>query len=177
MKNRILIVALIFTLIASALVLSGCGEKMEEITLRDNNTGYTTIFKYPEGQSFKKTDEDLDSGKYAQITIENETNNIELEIYYFDESKNIYNSSKDGRKDNDGFKEYSWNKHDGYIYNVDEDSLYFNIVLQDETADGGIIGLFGSISKIDYNESTKIIDSFNSKEFQDFMNTIEFKTE
>ena len=177
MKNKLLIVFLIIVLIGSAILLSGCGKKMSEITIKDNKTGYTAVFKYPEEQTFKVTDEDQDSGKYVEMTIENEANNIELEVYFFDESKNIYNSSKDNRKDDEGFKEYNWNKHEGYIYNVDDDSLYFNIVLQDETADGGIIGLFGSVSKLDYNKETKILESFDSKDFQDFMNTVEFKTE
>ena len=175
MKKKILNIGIVIMLIASLVILTGC-EKNKEIVLKDNNEGFVTTFKYPESQNFEVTDEDSDSGKYAQMVIENKANNIELEIYYFEESKDSYESSKDTRKNDEGFKEYKWNNYEGYIYSVSEDSLYFNILLQDESEDDMLIGLFGSVEGIEYGEGN-IVDSFNSEEFQNFMKSIEFKIE
>ena len=175
MKKKILNIGIVIMLIANLIILTGC-EKNKEIVLKDNNEGFVTTFKYPESQAFEVTEEDNDSGKYAQMVIENKTNNIELEIYYFEETKDSYNSSKDSRKDDEGFKEYKWNNYEGYIYSVYDDSLYFNILLQDESEDDMIIGLFGSVETIEYGEG-KIIDSFESEDFQNFMKSIEFKIE
>ena len=175
MKKQILVIGLICMLIVSLFTLTGC-EKNEEIVLKDQETGYTTTFKYPESQTFKVTEEDQDSGKFAEMTSENEANNIELEIYYFEESKHIYDDMKDSRKEDEGYKEYKWNNYEGYIYSVDEYSLYFNILLQDETEDSDAIGLFGSVDAIDYNEANTP-KAFDSEEFQNFMKSIEFKIE
>ena len=174
MKKQFLkafVIALI--LVTSVFVLTGC-ESKKEIVLKDDKTGYTTIFKYPENQDFVVTDEDKDSGKFVEMTVENKSNNIELEMYYFEELRTTYDSGKEYNKEDEGFKEYKWGKYDGFIYSVSENSLYFNILLQEENGD--VIGLFGAVSTIDYN-NTNITESFNSKDFQDFMNSIEFKIE
>ena len=176
MRKNILIVGIILMLIASLFVLTGC-EKNKEIVLKDNKTGYTTTFKYPESQNFNIVDEDQESGTFVEMTIENQEKNIELEMYYFEESDSSYELSKEGRKDADGYKEYKWNNYEGYIYSVDNNSLYFNVLLHKETSEDDMdIGLFGSLTSINYDESN-VPETFDSKDFQDFMNSMEFKIE
>ena len=175
MKKKILIIGIIIIIIAGLLIVT-ISNNEKELVLKDEKTGYITTFKYSKNQTFEITNEDKDSGKFVQMTVENKANNIELEMYYFEQSKSSYDSSKDSRKDDEGFKEYKWNNYEGYIYNVSNDSLYFNILLKDETEDNLAIGLFGSVNAIDYNEAN-IPESFNSKEFQNFMKSTKFKIE
>lgn len=175
-KNLILILGIIIAVLVIGLVFFIKPEKKKEIVLKDNRTGYTTIFKYPESQTFEITEEDQDSGKFASITVKNEEKNIEFEMYYYEESRNLYNTVKEDRKAEEGYKEYKWNNYEGFIYNVDDETLYFNIYLQDETEESDAICLFGSVDAIDYNEANTP-EAFESEEFQNFMNSIEFKIE
>ena len=67
-----------------------------------------------------------------------------------------------------------WNKYDGYSYNGDKYSIDFNIYL-DEIADTNMmIGLFGTVKYINYNEAN-VTEDFNSEDVQNFLNTLTFK--
>ena len=175
-KYIFLIIGIIVAVVVLSLFLLLGNENKKELVLKDNKTGYTTIFKYPKSQTFEITDEDQEGGKFAEIIVKNEANNIELEMYYYEESKNLYNTIKEDRKEDEGYKEYKWNNYEGYIYNVDDESLYFSILLQDETEESDAICLFGSVDAIDYNEANTP-EAFDSEEFQNFMKSIEFKIE
>ena len=176
MKKKLLLIVSILSILV---IFSGCTkekkeeekkETLKEIVYQDDKTGYKTVFKFKEDEDYKITDTDTD-GKYKEIEIESEKLNIELEIYYTDHYSGGYNTQKENRKNSDGYKEYKWNKYEGYIYNADKHKVDFNILL-DDSGDRDIV-LFGTM---DYKDSKTydVLESFNSTSFQNFMNSIEF---
>ena len=74
-------------------------------------------------------------------------------------------------------KEYKWNNYDGYFYNVSDTELYFRILLEDDP-DNSIV-LSGYVGpKVDSkNENNDLTNFADSDDFQNFLNSIEFKKE
>ena len=142
------------------------------IELNDENFGFKTTFNYP--KSDKYVVKEQSGGKYKEIIIENEKNNLEFDIYYFEMSNSSYDLSKKTRKDSEGYKEYKWGDYEGYIYNVSEHSLNFNIALRKETKNKSLVGIFGEVSSIDY-KGTDVLTSFTSKDIQNLLNSITFE--
>ena len=170
MKKRTLLAVL---LLAIVVLFTGCeNKKYETIEIKDENHGLNTVFRFEEGQSFKVTDVNTDN-KFVEVTFKNEDLNLETEVYYFEITNNGWNSNKTVRQETSGFKEYTWNKYNGYIYSAGDKKLYFNIMLFDGGNEKNSIGLFGSVDAIDYNKG-KALENFNSAEFQAFLNSIEF---
>jgi hypothetical protein len=166
----------LFVLVA-LLTVVGCTkekkEKKEEVETRtltytDNKTGYTTEFNYKDGQGYEITDYDND-GKYTEITIKNHKLNFEVEIYYTDVYSGGFEKAKDNRKESDGFKEYTWGKYKGYRYDVDDDDLYFDILLEEGERD---ISLFGSF---EVEDEKNVLEAFDSESFQSFLSSMKFK--
>lgn len=169
---------LLILLCSSLLVFTGCTNKKEEkkevnktIEYLDDKTGYKTVFTFNSNEDYEVTDTETD-GKYKEITIQSKKLNIELEIYYSDHYTGGYAKQKENREGSDGYKEYTWGDYKGYIYNVDEDDLDFNIFL--ENFDERDIVLFGTIDDIDSTLKTNVLEAFNSDSFQNFLKSIKF---
>ncbi len=170
MKKKTILVAILF---AFVVLITGCENKeYETIEIKDEKAGLSTTFKYEKGQNFKVTDVNTDN-KFVEVTFKNEDLNLETEVYYFEISNNGWNSNKTVRGESSGFKEFKWNKYDGYIYNVGLTKVYFNILLFDGGNEKNSIGLFGSIELIDKSKEN-VLNSFNSEEYQALLNSIEF---
>ena len=176
MKNKIIVLITIFTLL---FLVAGC--KKEEtikkddnnsIILEDVNKGFKTTFSYP--KNFKYEVKDITGGKYKEITIDNEKNNIAFDMYYFEILDSSYIGAMDTRKNSDGFKEYKWGNYDGYIYNVSKTSLNVNILLRKETKKKKAVGIFIEVSPIKYKDAD-VLELFNSKDIQNLLNSIVFE--
>ena len=177
MKKKLLILTIFLALIT---VVTGCTSKKtnnenkkEEITIKDEKTGYTVKFEFDKTEDFKisKTD---NSGKFIDVTVTNEKENIEMEFYYFEMTNTSYNISYNSRKEQEGFKEYTFGKYKGYIYGVDDNSFDLNILLFDGGETAMSIGLFGDISKLDYKDTKTMVEIFESKIVQNFFKSIQF---
>ena len=181
MKKKYLKSLLIVSLLVLSIFITGCDKKenkektsnMKTVEIKDEKAGINTTFKYNKADGYEVTNIDTDSGKYVQVTVENKEKNIEIEMYYFETLDTSYNKTKDSRSNSDGYKEYTWNGYEGYSYNGDKYKIDFNILLKKDTEKMDI-GLFGTISYIDYNDAD-VMNVFESEDFQKFMNTIEFK--
>ena len=176
MKKKLLIITVFIALIT---LVTGCTEKKKEedkketLTIKDDKTGYTATFKYDKSEDFKITDTDKD-GKFIEVTIKSEKNNIKMEFYFFEMTNTSYNISYNTRKEQEGFKEYTFGKYKGYIYGVDDDDFDLNILLYDGGDSDMSIGLFGDIEKINEKVGNNIVSIFESKAVSDFMKSIEF---
>ena len=177
MKKKTIIVLL---LCALTLVFTGCDKKekakeveYETIEIKDEKTGYLTTFKYEKGKDYKITDTNTE-GKFVEVEMEAKKLNLELEMYYFEISNTGWTSIMENRKNSEGYQEFTWNGYKGYIYNANDKSLYFNILLKDGGNTSMSLCLFGEVAAINYNVG-KVTENFTGEEFQKFMNTIEFK--
>jgi len=176
MKKRILLLIIMVSLL---FVVSGCNKStttkknddLKTIELNDKNHGFNTTFYYSKNEKYEVKEQT--GGKYKEIVIKNEKNNIEFDIYYFEILDNNYESSKSTRKDSEGFKEYKWGDYKGYIYNANKYSLNFNILLRKQAGDKSAVGIFGEVSALNYSKADVVTD-FNKKEIQDLLSSIIF---
>ena len=176
MKRKILVLLIAFMFLFT---VTGCKENKvgkkddrKSIVLNDTTYGFKTTFKYQKDEKYEV--KEVSGGKYKEIEIENKKNNLEFDIYYFEMLDSSYDSSKKTRKESEGYKEYKWGNFEGYIYNVSDHSLNFNILLRKGTKDKSLVGIFGEVSSIDY-KGTDVLTSFNNKEIQDLLNSIKFE--
>lgn len=172
---------IMYTLAVLVLVvtITGCGSKKEKksnnetMTIEDKNNGFKTTFTYPKDKKFEIEDA-KEEGKYKEVIIKNTDKNIKMDLYYFEIYDSSFESAKESRSNSDNYKEYTWNGYKGYIYNGNKYSLLFNILLKGESDGKMGVGLFGSVDYLDYN-SANVLESFNSSDIQDLLNTIKFE--
>ena len=160
----------LISLIIVVLTISGC-TKTESLEINDP-LGVTT-FSYNKDSGFEIVKIDTENGAHTAVILKNEKKNFELEMYYFENNPLVYKESIEHRKDNDYYKEYTWNGYSGYTFSSG-DNIRFNIFLKEDSVKNLDIILFGEMERIDSSDKTSIVEIFNSKEMQDFLNTIKF---
>lgn len=178
MKKKIV---LSLMLIVSLFMITGCGSKktekkketkkddsIKEIVLKDEGFG-TTTFKYDKDKDYEV--EIKEGGKYKTLVISSEKENFEVEIYHTDTSDDGYNSLKESRSNTDEFKEYTWNKYNGYSYDGSKTGISFNILLKDG-AEAKV--LFGEFDYKDY-KTADVSETFKGESVQKLLNSITFK--
>jgi len=187
MKKKLLFVLM---LLSAVTLISGCTSKKEEkkeenkkadisegqretITIKDDKSGYKATFTFDKSKKFKVTKTDT-SGKSVDVIIQNQDANIELEFYFVEMSQASYESANKTRKSHEGYKEYTFNKYKGYIYSVSSHNFNFNLLLEEGKSPYNSISLFGAIQQINYDKEKSIVEIFESKDVQDFLNSIEF---
>ena len=180
LKKKILIILVILGLFT----ITGCGKKSDSenqessdnlIKIVDNkDKGYVTTFKTV-NDKFIQT-----NPKY------NHVDSTDLGVFitfdYIESSKEAYDYAKThnflgGEYAKDAVKDYKWNNYDGYFYNISENELYFRILLEDDK-DNSIV-LSGYVGpKVDSENKNEDLTKFvDNKDFQKFLNSIEFKKE
>ena len=168
MKKKILFGLFV---ILAVVTLTGCGKKednnLKDITLKDEGYG-TTVLKYNKDKDYTIKEET--GGKYKELDIRSESDKIRIQLYHTDSYEESYNAGKNNRKESTGFKEYTWNGLNGYIYNADKNSVSFNILLKVNDKKAKV--LFGEISTT--NTSADALSIFTGDEFQKMMNSITF---
>ena len=177
MKKKIV---LCLMLLVSVFMITGCGSKKEsnkektkkedtrkEIVLKDEGYG-TTTFKYAKDKEYEIKEET--GGKYKELIISSEKENFELQIYHTDQVEASYEIAKNNRSVREGFKEYTWNKLDGYSYNASKTSISFNILLEDGKV---LFGVFDAIN----SDDADMPEAFSGDSIQDLLNSITFKSE
>ena len=179
MKKKIVLSLL---LIVSLFMITGCGsnkkeekkketkkeDTMKEIVLSDKEFG-TTTFKYDKNKDYEVKIEE--GGKYKTLVISSKKENFEVEIYHVDSSDDGYKSLKENRSKTDEFKEYTWNKYEGYSYDGSKTGISFNILLKDGKE---AKVLFGEFDYVDY-KTADIIETFKSDSVQNLLKSITFK--
>lgn len=178
MKKKALLMLL---LLVAVFTLSGCkkDEKNEEKETKENNKIEIVISDEGFGKTTLSYDKDKDyevkqekTGKYTTTTIVSKKENFKLELYHFDTVEDSWNLQKDSRSKKDGYKEYNWNKLEGYSFEGDKYSVKLNVKLA--TSDYKIKALFGEMSYESYAEAD-VLNTFNSSSVQDLLNSITFK--
>ena len=159
--------------------ITGCGKETSKesdkksenvITITSDDGKYVT--------TFKSTDDGFDQKdpKYSQI--HSEKLGVFISFDYIESPKETYDYYKThnlfGNKYADGdIKEYTWNKYSGYTYNVGDKEAYFRVLLEDDVDNSIVLTAYvGDKHTIDDLDMAK---TFESKEFQNFLNTMEFK--
>ena len=181
MKKRILLGIFI---VVGLFTIVGCSKKADNnlkgssndlIKITDNkDRGYVTTFKTINNKFVQP------NPKYNHI--DSEDLGVFITLEYIESTKEAYDYAKThnflGREYSEGdIKEYKWNNYDGYFYNISENELYFRILLEDDPNNSIVLsGYVGpkTDSKNENKDLTKLVDN---KDFQNFLNSIEFKKE
>ena len=169
MKKRILIGIFIILVVVT---ITGCGKKEDknkkDLIIEDSGYG-KTVLKYKQDKDYEVKEEV--GGKYKEIFVTSNSENFTMQLYHTDSTDVGYNTGKDNRKENVGFKEYTWNGLNGYIYNANKNGVSFNILLK--TTDGRAKVLFGNIEPNDM-KTANVLELFESDDFQKMMSSITF---
>lgn len=183
MKKFVLSFLAIVLMTIICCTFTGCGQnkneqsdqssQSKEIEFKDNNSGYTLKLKVPVDSQYVVQNIDQDSGRFAKLTMVNKEKNVELQMYYFESTDTSYENIKNDRSKTEGFKEYKWNKYDGYSYLGDKYSVSFNVYLRGENDENRAVCIFGSLEYTDIDKAN-VLETFNSDEFQKIMNSMEF---
>ena len=153
----------------AVILITGCSAKKidkEEITLKDDTLKYKTTFKYEKEET---------GGKYKEIIIKNELENLKFDMYYSDNSDDAYKSLKEDRSSKKNYKEYKYGKYDAYVYSDYDSDLNLIIKLTDEK--NKIISLYVYIETINFDNSDVVYEMFNREVIQNFFNSIELTVE
>ena len=177
MKKLLFIVLPVILVIVVLLIFVGFKknkkDEIKEIVYKDNKSGYTLKFKIPKNSQYVVKDINQEGGRFAELIMENKEKNVELQMYYFEITDENYKKIKQDRSETAGYKEYKWNNYDGYSYLGDKYSVSFNMYLKEETDNNRAVCLFGSMEYIN-NDNANSLEVFNSEEFQNMMQTMEF---
>ena len=177
MKKKIILIILI---IVGLFAVTGCNKNSNSsenkanslITISSNEKTYVTTFR-SSNDGFVQKDP-----KYSQI--HSEKLGVFISFDYIESPKETYDYYKTHNLfgyeySKEDVKDYTWNNYSGYTYNVGKKEMYFRILLVDDKENSVVLTAYvGDKHTIDDLDMSK---TFNSKEFQDFLNTIEFKNE
>ena len=183
MKKKMLLVLLI---LVGLLTITGCGkdssgEKKESdkkesssvITISSDEKDFVTKFKSTNEDGFVQKDP-----KYTQI--HSEKLGVFISFDYIESPKETYDYYKTHNLFGNEYAEgdvtdYTWGKYSGYTYNVQDKEMYFRILLVDDPENSVVLS--GYVGDKHTNDDLDMSKTFNSKEFQDFLNTIDFKND
>lgn len=127
-KKTILSILIILILLATCLVLTGCGKSKEDTNketakLVDEYAPFEFTFKYPKdtGYEFKS---DLKTIPYVSAKLINEEKNIKISFTFDKTSDSNYKSEKESAAKKDNYSETNYVELGGYEYCTDE--LYYS---------------------------------------------------
>ena len=161
----------------AVILITGCGAKKidkEEISLKDDTLKYKTTFEFEKADGFKLEKEET-GGKYKEIIMKNELENLKFDMYYSDNSDDAYKSLKEDRSTKKNYKEYKYGKYDAYVYSDYDSDLNLIIKLTDEK--NKVISLYVYIETINFDNSDVVYEMFNREVIQNFFNSIELTVE
>ena len=140
------------------------------IVIKDaKERGYVSTFKSI--NNFVQT-----NPKYNHV--DNEKLGIFISFSYIESTKEVYDYYKThnylGREYSEGeVKEYKWNNYSGYSYGISDNEMYFRVLLEDDKDKSVVLDAF--VGPKDKSVDFKKV--FDSNDFQNFLNTIEYKKE
>ncbi len=165
-------IVLSLLIIVCLLMITGCKKSSEKIIrILSDEKSYVTTFKGSDNTFIQE------NPKYNQI--HSEVLSLFISFDYIESTKEAYDYAKThnflGYEYSKGsVKDYTWNNYSGYTYNVNDNEVYFRILLVDDKDNSIVLSAYVG------NKHTKDISvakAFESKEVQDFLNTIEFKND
>lgn len=172
----ILIVVAIFT-------VTGCEKKDKSkstesnsdiIKITENDKGYTTTFKTINGKFIQS------NPKYNHV--DSDDLGIFISFDYIESPKETYDYAKThnflGNEYAEGeVKDYKWNNYEGYTYGREENEAYFRILLEDDVDNSIVLSAYVGPKVDAKNKADDIAKIVESDDFQEFLNSIEFKKE
>ena len=188
MKKKFIVVLLIGVLIAGIFTLTGCSNNKEDSNNKEENKETSSISEESNNNKITITDKDkkyeitFNSTKFNQKSpayaqVDSEDLGVFVSFSYNELSKSHYDYYKThnflGVEFSEGeTKDYTWNNYSGYTYNMDETEANFKILLVDDEENSVVlVGYVRGQSGKDVN----VASIFDSEDFQNFLNTIEFK--
>ena len=161
---------LILLLIPLLVLVTACTKNEgKQLKLVDSKFGTTT---FTIDDTYTDVEEEKD-GASTEISFENESLDLEYEMYYNRIRKATYKSSKETRSKQKYYKEYTFGDYKGYAYGEYESGLYMNIILAEDEED--YIILFVSLDRNDNDIEKVVAEIVEEKPTQDFFKSMKFK--
>ena len=178
MKKKILLGLLV---LLGLFTITGCGKELSSkeketnnniIKITEKDKGYVTTFNSANDTFVQK------DPKYNQI--HSEKLGVFISFDYIESSKETYDYYKThnlfGNEYAEGdVKEYTWNNYSGYTYNIKEKELSFRILLVDDEQNSIVLTAY--VGDEHTVKDLNMSKTFDSEEFQKFLNSIKFKKE
>ena len=175
MKKRLLLIILLMVCLVT---FTGCDKgnntDKETIVYKDSVLKLKSTFEYEKEDGFEFK-ENVEGGKYAEITFTNKTENLDFDMYYTKSAKETVDTLKESRKDNKYFKEYTFGDFSAYTYGEYNTDLY--LVMNLKSDDKDVIELFVSMELDSFDKNAIVNDIFNKKVIQEFFNSIKLTEE
>ena len=178
MKKKFIFSLLI---ILSLFVITGCNSKKEDkekeetlIKITDNDKGYVTTFKTVNNK-FVQT-----NPKYNHV--DSDDLGIFISLDYIESTKEAYDYARTHNFIGVEYAEgtvidYKWNKYDGYLYDISQTEMSFRILLEDDPDNSIVLSGFVGPKTDSKNKNDDLTKFIENKDFQKFLNSIEFKKE
>ena len=133
----------LFAILLMVFIITGCttkppqDEEEEEpkliynLSVDDEAHGYYTALYYEEGSGFAMMNPKLliDDAGFQHGTYSNVEMGIEFEAYHREGPVGSLDSLKKKYANSEGYKEYTWNKYPGFIYNANENHVSFALIV------------------------------------------------
>ena len=188
MKKVLMIVLIVVVLIAGLFILTGCSNNKEVSNNKEENKETSSVSEESSNNMITITDKDkkyettFNSVKFNQKSpaysqVDSEDLGVFVSFSYNELPKSHYEYYKThnflGVEFSEGeTKDYTWNNYSGYTYSMSETEANFKILLEDDEENSIVlVGYVGGQSDKDVN----VASTFDSEDFQNFLNTIEFK--
>ena len=169
MKKIFIIVSVLFLLI-----LSGCEKKeYTSINFEDKQFGFLTKFTYNKKLDYTFQSIEVEENEYAKMNMTSKESNIVADFEYDEQTKEYFSINQESVSDYDNYKEYKYNGYNSYTFSTGDDNLYLMIMLDNKTESSNPC-IYIRFSLLDEKEQTNILEFYNSDDFQEFLNSIEY---
>ena len=174
-NNKVYII--IFAILAvSVVALTGCGkEKLETVSFKDDeNTKATINLSFAEGSNYtlSTNEEDFRTSRDNAI-LKGDTFNITIQFDKFWSGENI-NNLKEERKDNEEYKEVTYNGINGFSYYYAGYDTYKVVLPVSDTVYASLCVYSKDIMSSNQEE---VKAAFDSEVVQNILNTVTFSVE
>ncbi|HJJ04677.1 MAG TPA: hypothetical protein OIM45_02185 [Clostridiaceae bacterium] len=175
-KKTIISILIILILLATCLVLTGCGENKkedlnkEEAKLVDEYAPFEFTFKYPKdaGYEFKP---DLKAVPYVTAQLINEEKNIKISFTFDKTGDAGYKSEKESATKQDNYSETNYCELGGYEYRTDK--LYYSSNLLNTFDENMHYKVTVKVEKNNYNKSEiNLAEVAKSSEIQEMLKSM-----
>lgn len=131
-KKIIISILLIIALLATCLIMSGCGKNKEDknketAKLVDEYAPFEFAFKYPKDAGYK-FEADLENIPYVTGKLTNEEKNIKIKFTFDETTDSSFKSSKESVAEKENYAETNYTNLGGYEYYTDKEYLGVNLL-------------------------------------------------
>lgn len=133
----------LFAILLFVFIITGCTTKppqnededevilTQSLSVYDKAHGYYTALYFEDGSGFIMMNPKylIDDAGFQHGTYSNTEMGIEFEAYHREGPVGSLDSLKKKYADSEGYKEYTWNKYPGFVYNANENHLSFALIV------------------------------------------------